>query len=305
MEVCDETNELVFGSLDSGMDDVMRQLVIDSDEKDSRSDESDEASKVAGDKQPSNGTLFVNRGTSVSSDETMPSGPEEREMSLDGIPLTRPERVAAIMELIETYVSDNYLTRDIFLLKQFRRTKDGWISLKFMAAYKRIKRICKDLEEVRDAARNSPLVELNTAGNKLRRLTPLPESIEDYIPTRMTIIGQLPNSLRSLPALSKYLTNFGDVASIQLIRPGGNLPEIVRETAVNFPKIRSEWCALVEFNEISAAAYVTKAVNNDCDELGPGWALELVVPWLTRKNSEQSDPGRNRGIISCPSSGYS
>lgn len=243
--------------------------------------------------------------TSLSSEETSPSGTEDQEVTNNGL-LSREERVAAIKEMLEIYFSDNYLTRDIFLLKHFRRSKEGWISLKFMAAYKRIKRTTKCLEEVKEAAQASPLLQVNVEGNKVRRLAPMPACIDEYIPTRMTLVGELPQDLRNLTALSKYMASYGTIASIQLMRPGVTPPEILRETVQNFPKVREQWCALIEFDEIAAVEKLMDTINSGMEDSGLSWAMELIMPWRTGKGLEYFNNSFNKNrCMSCSSSGYS
>lgn len=242
--------------------------------------------------------------TSVSSEETSPSSTEDQEVTNNGL-LSREERVVAIKDMLEIYFSDNYLTRDIFLLKHFRRSKEGWISLKFMAAYKRIKRTTKCLEEVKEAAQASPLLQVNAEGNKVRRLAPMPACIDEYIPTRMTLVGELPCDLRNLTALSKYMASYGTIASIQLMRPGVTPPEILRETVQNFPKVREQWCALIEFDEIAAVEKLMDTINSGMEDSGLSWAMELIMPWRSGKALDYSGNFNKNRCMSCSSSGYS
>lgn len=244
------------------------------------------------------------RDMSLSSEETSPSGTEDLEAT-NNRPLSREERVAAIKEMLEIYFSDNYLTRDIFLLKHFRRSKEGWISLKFMAAYKRIKRITKCLEEVKEAAQESSLLQVSNDGNKVRRLAPMPACIDEYIPTRMTLVGELPQDLRNLTALSKYMASYGTITSIQLMRPGVTLPEILRETVQSFPKVREQWCALIEFDEIAAVEKLMDTINGGLENWSHSWAMELVMPWRSGKTLDYSTSINKNRCWSCPSSGYS
>ena len=244
------------------------------------------------------------RHTSLSSEETFPSGAEDQEVTNNG-PISREERVAAVKEMLEIYFSDNYLTRDIFLLKHFRRSKEGWISLKFMAAYKRIKRITKCLEEVKEAAVASPLLQISNDGNKVRRLAPMPACIDEYIPTRMTLVGELPQHLRNLTALSKYIASYGAITSIQLLRPCVTPPEILRETVYNFPKVREQWCALIEFDEIAAVEKLMDTINGGVEDSSLSWAMELIMPWRTGKTADYSSSFNKNRCMSCPSSGYS
>ncbi|XP_042230576.1 uncharacterized protein LOC121872013 [Homarus americanus] len=300
----EDSSDMVIGTLDSGMGEVLAgslgRLLLNNNNEEAINDKLDEMKNLTNEKKnPAHATIASNnfkRGMSVSSEDTLPLGAEERE-GRESTNLARSERVAIIKELLETYLSDNYLTRDIFLLKHFRKSKEGWISLKFMSSYKRIKRTRVDIGEVEEAVRESSMLQMNVEGNKVRRLEPLPACIENYIPSRMTLVGEIPETLRNLVTLSAYFGKYGTIASIQLLRPGSNMPDILRESAQNFPKIRDQWSALVEFDEISAAGQLTETINNGSDEAGPSWALELVMPW-------HPDTPKNR-CRSCPSSGYS
>lgn len=306
----EDSCDMTVGSPDSGMGEALAtslgRLLLDNEPKDCKKEDGDEGkdASVVG-RSPVAVTAYkkLNRGLSMSSEETAPSGTEER-----GTPtrrtLTRSERVAVIKELLETYFSDNYLTRDIFLLKHFRKSKEGWISLKFMASYKRIKRTAKSLDEVEEAVRESPLLEVNVEGNKVRRLAPLPPCIEEYIPSRMVLVGDLPQDLKNLVNLSQYFGSFGNVSSMQLLRPGTNLPELLREVSSSIPKIREQWCAVVEFDAITAATQLAEGITSGVDTGGPGWALELVMPWRGGRSCEHPETSKYR-CRSSPSSGYS
>ncbi|KAK7067285.1 La-related protein 6 [Halocaridina rubra] len=311
-----EDQELSVGSVDSGMGEnlvaSLDKLLLD--DKESISFKHADAAEI---KKPSREKVVIVapihpvkvRAMSNSSEETGPLGGEDIDERLTGFK-TKEERIALLKELLETYFSDNYLTRDIFLLKHFRKSKEGWISLKFIASYKKIKRTAKNKSEVEEAVALSSLLEISDDGTKIRRLAKFPACIETYIPTRMTLIGALPTPMRSLATLSNFLSHYGDVASLQILRPGVNLPDILWETANSFPELRDQWCAVVEFDEIESAGKLASDVNEGKSDSNIAWALELVMPWKSRKNSDRqektlwTEPIRNR-CRSCPSSGYS
>ena len=45
---------------------------------------------------------------------------------------------------VEFYFSDANITKDKFLLKHVRRNKEGFVSLKLVASFKRVKHLTKD-----------------------------------------------------------------------------------------------------------------------------------------------------------------
>ncbi|XP_068213504.1 uncharacterized protein [Palaemon carinicauda] len=311
-----EDKEISVGSPDSGVEEALaasiNKLLLDNGETGKGLSEEKEVDEVIVSEKSSSGKKVViiqshprqYRGASVSSDDAMPSPGEDPGFK------TKDERLDLLRDLLETYFSDNYLTRDIFLLKHFRKSKEGWISLKFMASYKKIKRTAKNRAEVEEAIRMSPLLEMNDEGNKVRRLAPFPACIDEYIPTRMCLMGPLPRDMRNLVTLSDFLSKYGEVASLQVLRPGVNIPESLLSTANNFPQMRDQWCALVEFDEIKAAGKLASDIADRKVNNGLTWAMELVMPWKNRKNSERqentisTESARNR-CRSCPSSGYS
>jgi len=151
----------------------------------------------------------------------------------------------------------------------------------------------------------SSLLQVSCEGSKVRRLAPMPSCIEDYIPTRMTLVGELPHDLRNLTALSKFMASYGAITSIQLMRPGVALPEILRETVQSFPKVRDQWCALIEFDEIVAVEKLMDTINAGLEDWSTSWAMELIMPWRTGKILDYSSSFNRNRCWSYSSSGYS
>ena len=54
-----------------------------------------------------------------------------------------------IVQQVEFYFSDANITRDKFLLKHVRRNKEGFVSLKLVASFKRVKHLTKDWRQAR------------------------------------------------------------------------------------------------------------------------------------------------------------
>jgi len=58
------------------------------------------------------------------------------------------EVCANIAEQVEFYFSDANITKDKFLLKHVKRNKEGFVSLKLVASFKRVKHLTKDWRQV-------------------------------------------------------------------------------------------------------------------------------------------------------------
>jgi la-related protein 6 len=49
---------------------------------------------------------------------------------------------------VEFYFSDANITKDKFLLKHVKRNKEGFVSLKLISSFKRVKHLTKDWRQV-------------------------------------------------------------------------------------------------------------------------------------------------------------
>jgi la-related protein 6 len=69
---------------------------------------------------------------------------------------------------VEFYFSDANITKDKFLLKHVRRNKEGFVSLKLVASFKRVKHLTRDWRQVTEAVeRKAERLEVNAARTKV------------------------------------------------------------------------------------------------------------------------------------------
>jgi len=86
-----------------------------------------------------------------------------------------PELISKIVTQVEYYFSDENLIKDEFILKHIRRNKDGFISLKLLSSFRKVKVITKNCKLVAHCVKiGSKKLELNDTETKIRRKTPLP-----------------------------------------------------------------------------------------------------------------------------------
>merc|ERR1719331_2571697 len=103
---------------------------------------------------------------------------DSEDLEEDNSPYEKPDDdlCEKIVEQVEFYFSDANITRDKFLLKHVRRNKEGFVSLKLVASFKRVKHLTKDWRQVAAAIeRKSDKLEVNDLKTKVRRLDELPE----------------------------------------------------------------------------------------------------------------------------------
>ncbi|XP_050669380.1 la-related protein 6 [Leptidea sinapis] len=169
-------------------------------------------------------------------------------------PYTPPDEELAnrIMTQVEFYFSDANITKDAFLLKHVRRNKEGYVSLKLISSFKRVKHLTKDWRVVAEALKNSTKLEINEAGTKLRRIDPLP-AYDETTPSRTVVAVRMPIDRPSVENVSRLFATCGEIALVRVLRPGNPVPADVRQFLNKNPSLVNCVCALVEFTESEAA----------------------------------------------------
>jgi len=85
---------------------------------------------------------------------------------------------SAIANQVDYYLSDDYLVKDKYLLRQIRCKKDGYVSIKLITSFKKVKKLTRDWQVVRSAiTRNSKCIVVSKEGLRIRRRTKLSESL--------------------------------------------------------------------------------------------------------------------------------
>ncbi|XP_037046093.1 uncharacterized protein LOC119081351 isoform X3 [Bradysia coprophila] len=158
-----------------------------------------------------------------------------------------------IVTQVEFYFSNENILKDAFLLKHVRRNKEGFVSLKLVSSFKRVRQLCKDWRVVGYAIKlKSVNIEVNDLGTKIRRLDPLPV-FDETMPSRTVVATDLPLDKLTIEKISELFSKCGEIALIRILRPGGSIPADVRHFMNKYPEMRERECALVEFTESQAA----------------------------------------------------
>lgn len=175
-----------------------------------------------------------------------------------------------IVEQVEFYFSDDSLLKDAFLLKHVRRNKEGFVSLKLVSSFKRVRALVKDWRVVGVAIkRKSKKIELNDIETKIRRIDPLP-LYDETTPSRTVVATNLPFEKLTIEKVSDIFSKCGEIALVRILRPNCPIPADVRQFVNKHPELQQNECALVEFTESSSAR---RAQN--MDEIV---VFELVLP---------------------------
>lgn len=175
-----------------------------------------------------------------------------------------------IVEQVEFYFSDDSLLKDAFLLKHVRRNKEGFVSLKLVSSFKRVRALVKDWRVVGVAIkRKSKKIELNDIETKIRRLDPLP-LYDETTPSRTVVATNLPFDKLTIEKVSDIFSKCGEIALVRILRPNCPIPADVRQFVNKHPELQQNECALVEFTESASARRAQQM-----DEI---IVFELVLP---------------------------
>lgn len=158
-----------------------------------------------------------------------------------------------IIEQVEFYFSNDNILKDAFLLKHVRRNKEGFVSLKLVSSFKRVRQLTKDWRVVGYAIkRKSVKIELNDLGTKIRRLESLPV-YDETTPSRTVVATGLPYDKYTVEKVSELFSKCGEISLIRVLRPGGPIPADVRQFINKHPELQQNECALIEFTESASA----------------------------------------------------
>ncbi|XP_022189979.2 la-related protein 6 [Nilaparvata lugens] len=221
----------------------------------------------------------------------------------DEAPFVPPddELVEKIIAQVEFYFSDVNITKDAFLLKHVKRNKEGYVSLKLISSFKRVKHIAKDWRAVAYALRKSKKLQVNEAGTKLRRVDPLP-AYDQTAPSRTVVAIALPLEKPTVENVAEMFRECGEIALVRILRPGNPIPADVRHFVNKHPEMNGTISALVEFVRTESAH---NAINR-CDYDRGMRVLELNAPPSKKKSVSSKKSPVSRLVepeysSSCPS----
>ncbi|XP_043230770.1 la-related protein 6-like [Amphibalanus amphitrite] len=216
-----------------------------------------------------------------------------RDSGVEADSFVEPDEATALqlVEAVEFYFDDENLLKDAFLLKHVKRNKEGFVSLKLMSSFKRVKHISRDWRVVAFAMRRSTKLEVNDTATKVRRLAPLPEH-DETITSRTIVAVNLPLENPTIATVLELFGACGDISSIRVLKPGTNIPVDVRAAFNKHPDIAWENvnCAVVEFDlqEQARKAKETMSVADDADT--SGMHIIPIGKVSNKKKSRQEEP---------------
>ncbi|XP_031472318.1 la-related protein 6 isoform X2 [Phasianus colchicus] len=191
--------------------------------------------------------------------------------------------IQKLIAQIEYYFSDENLEKDAFLLKHVRRNKMGYVSVKLLTSFKKVKHLTRDWRTTAHALKYSDMLELNDDNRKVRRNTPVPVFPSENLPTRMLLVYDI-HMISELQGLNKqengciqekvmeYLlkafVTFGVISSVRILKPGRDLPPDIRRFSSRYTQMGTQECAIIEFEEVDAAVQAHEFMCAEKKEIG-------------------------------------
>merc|ERR1711997_769300 len=204
-----------------------------------------------------------------------------------------------IVTQVEFYFSDANITKDKFLLKHVKRNKEGFVSLKLISSFKRVKHLTKDWRQVAVAIeRKSNKLEVNDLKTKVRRMGALPE-YDETTPSRTVVALNLPIERPTIEAVAEIFSECGEIVLVRILRPGNPTPADVKPFANKHPEMTDKVCALVEFEKTEFAHNAVKDLSHEGEEGMK--VMELTAP-PPKKTKPASEERRKLSLGSVPQS---
>ncbi|MCJ8737864.1 hypothetical protein PDJAM_G00028940 [Pangasius djambal] len=217
---------------------------------------------------------------------------------------------------LEYYLSDENLEADAFLLKHVQRNKMGYVSLKLLTSFKKIRDLTRDWRTTLAAAQTSRHLEVNEIGTKVRRRTPIPDRLLCIPTTKLLLVWNFLASASStkfedsgspkadqqgiMETAMHMFASYGTITSLRILRPGKEIPAELKRYAKKHAELGRKLCAVVEYEYLDGVrkAYETLKAQEQAQG-GKGIRVVLLGSRGTRKQGSsqgQAEEESEEGI---------
>lgn len=174
--------------------------------------------------------------------------------------------LADVKKQVEFWFSDVNLHKDKFMKNIIEQSRDGYIDISVLTSFNRMKKLTTDVKLIARALKNSPIVEVNLEGTRVRRKDPLGDSPKD-VDSRTVYVELLPKRVTHV-WLERVFSKCGNVVYVS----------IPRYKSTGHPK----GFAFVEFETEEQAQKAIEMLNNPPEDAprNPG-----IFPKTCKKKS--------------------
>ncbi|XP_069073047.1 la-related protein 6-like [Pleurodeles waltl] len=216
--------------------------------------------------------------------------------------------IKRIIAQVEFYLSDENLARDAFLLKHVQKNKMGFVSIKLLTSFKKVKYLTRDWRTTLYAINFSDNLEVNEEGTKVRRKSPVPESLLGIAPTKLLLAWDFgppvvaPNNFvqnNSIEIVTKMFSPYGAIVSIRVLKPGKEVPSHVKKYLSKYPELNTKSCALIEYENLESAKKAYEELSRN-QGLSNGDSTKVVLlneRGVRKKNGEDKEELEDIGFV--------
>lgn len=197
------------------------------------------------------------------------------------------EVVEKVLKQVESYFTDENLSRDEFMLKNIRRNKEGFVNISLIASQRRVKSVikncpqpCRLISYAVDMF--SDKIELNSDGTKIRRKVPLPPIDGNRLNRTIMIVG-LPKEKSNIEMILDDFSAFGPIDSVRFFNSknivSNNQNRLLKHLKSQSIKIgEDQIIATVEFSTLNDALRCMES-KHLLAKLDPVWSqTDLHLP---------------------------
>lgn len=170
--------------------------------------------------------------------------------------------LSTIAKQVDFYLSDEYLLKDKYLLRQVQCNKEQCISIKLITSFKKMKKLTRDWCVVRSAIlRKSNRLSVTSDGLRIIRKEKLADSLQKPRLLSTVLVIRLPPAYNSVDKVTSLFGHFGEISSVRLLRTNKEIPIDLRNYATQVYDIGRTLCAVVEYESSSDALTSVRAIR--------------------------------------------
>jgi len=142
----------------------------------------------------------------------------------------------SILSEAEFALSDKGLTKNTYLLRQIKRSSQGFVNIKLVSSIKAIKKLTRDHKTVILALLRSTKLELNEERTKIKRKCPVLDQLPMCKDSEQLFVADLPANT-SIEMVWSQLSTYGPITQLRLLKPGQPVPHYLHGYAATVPRI--------------------------------------------------------------------
>jgi len=182
-----------------------------------------------------------------------------------------------IITQVEYYFSDENLVKDSFLMQRISRDKRGYVDLKLIATFKKMKKLTQDINVVAAALRDSKKLEINKVGTMVRRIAPLPVTKEEAAALKTVVAVNFSEGSN----LAQQFGVCGTVSRVRIVSKNDKVPSDVRKylrRSLDDGGRAVSAIALIEYDDEKCAPVACESLTDSSD-----WRHGLHVSMLVAR----------------------